>query len=173
MKLVIDACVLFPTILRRIVIGVAEAGAITPVWSPRILEEWRRAIARDGGDAGVDIALLQDRFPGAEVAQAPEDGLWLPDEHDIHVLATAIASGADGLLTLNLKDFPTRVLSSHDILRRDPDGLLVELYASDEAMVRGVVAGVLERATDAGADLSHRALMKRAWLPRLGKALFV
>ncbi len=172
MKLVIDACVLFPTILRRIVIGVAEAGAITPVWSPRILEEWRRAIARDGGDAGVDIALLQDRFPGAEVAQAPEDGLWLPDEHDIHVLATAIASGADGLLTLNLKDFPTRVLSSHDILRRDPDGLLVELYASDEAMVRGVVAGVLERATDAGADLSHRALMKRARLPRLGKALF-
>lgn len=172
MKLVIDACVLFPTILRGIVIGVAQSGAIDPVWSARILEEWSRAIARDGGDAGVDIALLRDRFPAAEIQPASQDDLWLPDENDIHVLAAAIASGAEGILTLNLKDFPTRVLSQHGILRRDPDGLLLEMFNADNQMVRGVVESVLSQARDAGAELSQRSLMKRARLPRLGKALF-
>ena len=50
MKAVLDACVLYPTVLREILIGVADAGLYTPVWSPRILAEWRHAAARLGAD---------------------------------------------------------------------------------------------------------------------------
>ena len=53
MRVLIDANVLFPTVLREIVLGLAETGYFEPLWSERILEEWRRAAARIGeGEIG-------------------------------------------------------------------------------------------------------------------------
>ncbi|MBL3553988.1 PIN domain-containing protein, partial [Rhodovulum sulfidophilum] len=43
MKVLLDACVLYPTVLREILLGVARRGGFTPLWSARILEEWARA----------------------------------------------------------------------------------------------------------------------------------
>ena len=43
MKALLDACVLYPTVLREILTGVAGQGLYTPLWSDRILEEWARA----------------------------------------------------------------------------------------------------------------------------------
>ena len=48
MKAVLDACVLYPTVLREILIGVADAGLYQPLWSARILDEWRHAAVRLG-----------------------------------------------------------------------------------------------------------------------------
>jgi len=45
MKAVLDSCVIYPTVMREVLLGVAEAGGYTPLWSPRIIEEWRRAVA--------------------------------------------------------------------------------------------------------------------------------
>ncbi|MEN8935202.1 MAG: PIN domain-containing protein, partial [Planktotalea arctica] len=42
MKLLLDTCVLYPTVMREMLIGAARAGAFEPLWSARILEEWRR-----------------------------------------------------------------------------------------------------------------------------------
>ena len=39
MKAVLDACVLFPTVLREILLGVAGKGLYEPLWSDRILRE--------------------------------------------------------------------------------------------------------------------------------------
>ncbi|MEL7345132.1 MAG: PIN domain-containing protein [Pseudomonadota bacterium] len=172
MKLVIDTCVLFPTIMRGLILGVAQTGAFTPIWSPRILEEWSRAAARDGRSAGVDIALLRDRFPTAEIKTPIRDDLWLPDENDVHVLATGLHAQADGILTLNIKDFPTRILTAHGLLRRDPDGFLLELHAQDPDPVVNVVQSVVDQAIRDGAEMSPRALLKRSKLPRLAKALY-
>ena len=66
MKAVLDTCVLYPTVLREILIGAADAGLYEPVWSARILAEWRHAAARLGPDgaavAGAEIALLRDLY---------------------------------------------------------------------------------------------------------------
>ncbi|HIC67180.1 MAG TPA: PIN domain-containing protein, partial [Paracoccus sp.] len=76
MRAVLDANILFPTILREILADLGAAGLYDPVWSARILEEWRRAAARLGSDqevvAGAEIALLTDRFPDAIAA---DDGV--------------------------------------------------------------------------------------------------
>ena len=175
-RVLIDACVLYPTVLRDIVLGVAARGHFTPLWSPRILEEWARAAARrsDEGIARGEIAALRASWPGAEVTPDPatEARLSLPDPADTHVLAAAIDGGAQELLTLNLKDFPTRVLSAEGILRRDPDGFLLEALSSDPDAVQAVVEAVHATACRlSGEDLVLRALLKRARLPRLGKAL--
>lgn len=177
MRVLLDACVLFPTVLREMLLGAAAAGGFAPLWSPRILEEWARATRRlpEGAEAVArgEIALMRARWPEAEVApdEALVAGLSLPDPDDRHVLAAAIAGGAEVLMTLNRADFPTRALARHGILLREPDGFLVEL-AAEGIDLAGVAAEVRARAERAsGRPQPLRALLKRAGLPRLGKAL--
>lgn len=179
MKVLIDACVLFPTVLRELVLGVAATGAFAPLWSPRILEEWRRAAARqgdrDGEIAAVEIALAEAAFPEASVDVAPATlaRLNLPDPDDIHVFAAAVDGGASELLTLNIRDFPTNALAAEGLLRRHPDEFLLEHWHGAPETVERVVRKVLDRARDHGIDTSHpRGLLKKARLPRLGKALY-
>ena len=45
-RVLLDANVLFPTVLREILLGVARSGVYAPLWSARILEEWARATRR-------------------------------------------------------------------------------------------------------------------------------
>lgn len=179
MKVLIDANVLFPTVLREIVLGVARRGAFEPIWSARILDEWRRAAARlgerDAALAESEIAVLKAHFPEAmvEQGQGTEARLWLPDPDDIHVLAAAIDGGAEVLLTLNSGDFPSNVLGDEGLLRRHPDEFLLEAFHADPQGIRAVVDDVLARAESYGIEAQNpRGLMKRARLPRLGKALF-
>jgi predicted nucleic acid-binding protein len=170
-RAVLDACVLFPPVMREMLVGAAELGGFTPLWSARILEEWARATRRlpEGAEAAAraEAARLRARFPEAEVA-VPEElvaTLSLPDPDDRHVLATAIAGAADTLVTLNRGDFPTRTLARYGILLREPDGLLVELRHD------GVPLAPLAETARRGREAGVRAVLKRAGLPRLGKAL--
>lgn len=177
-RVMIDACVLYPTVMREIVLGVAAAGLFEPRWSARILEEWARAAARlgPGGEAvaRAEIALLPGRFPQALVAPAPglEARLWLPDPADVHVLAGAVASSADAILTLNAKDFPRGLLAEEGLVRIDPDGFLRALAdAAPEAVAAAVSATLAEARRLSGEDWTTRSLLKKAHLPRLAKAL--
>jgi predicted nucleic acid-binding protein len=178
MKAVLDACVLYPTVLREILLGVARAGLYVPLWSDRILEEWARATVKLGPGAEAqargEIALVRAAFPKAGVAvrEGLETRLHLPDVNDIHVLATAIAGGADAIITFNAADFPRHVLAEEGIARRDPDGFLWEMWSDRPEPVGAVVRAVRAEAERlSGQPQPLRALLKRARLPRLGKAL--
>jgi predicted nucleic acid-binding protein len=178
-KVLIDACVLYPTVLRELVLGTAAQGLFTPLWSDRILEEWRRAALRKSAPDGViaegEIARLRVQFPkaGVEGSDQTQATLYLPDENDIHVLAAAIDGGAEALLTLNTKDFPLRTLGAHGILRRHPDEFLLEAARLDRDGLARLANEVLGEAGNHGIDVSNpRALMKRAQVPRFGKFLY-
>lgn len=176
MRVVLDACVIYPTVMREVLIGCAEAGLYAPIWSPRIIEEWLRAAGKLGdgarAQAAAEAAGMADRFPDASVIGQPVDGIWLPDDDDVHVLECAIAARADAILTRNVTDFPTRVLAGYGVLRLDPDGFLRGLLDEHPDPVRRVTAHVQERAERiSGREQPLRTLMKRTGLPRLGKAL--
>lgn len=169
---------IYPTVMREMLLGVATAGAFEPLWSARILEEWARA-ARKLGPAGEpqargEIALLRANWPKAEVTWKPslEDRLYLPDAADEHVLAAAIAGSADAIVTMNAKDFPRGILAEEGLLRIDPDGLLRSIWESQPELVEQVADSVrLEAERLSGRDWDMRGLLKKARLPRLAKAL--
>jgi len=89
MRVLLDTCVLYPSILRSILLGAAQKGLFEPIWSEKIIEEWRHAAQRnhDEAEATIVIALLRVNWPKSQVEIGPENkNLFLPDENDIHVL---------------------------------------------------------------------------------------
>lgn len=178
MKLLLDTCVLYPTVMREMLLGAARAGHFVPLWSARILGEWERAAVKLGpagaAQATAEIALLKAAWPKAEVAPKPglEARLWLPDQHDIHVLAAAIAGHADEIVTVNAKDFPRQTLAEEGLTRSAPDELLYDFWLKDPEGIEAVGQAVLSEARRlSGEDWQMRALLKKARLPRLAKAL--
>lgn len=178
MKILIDANVMYPTVMREVVLGVAGTGLFAPLWSPRILEEWARAAARLGSaaeqQARTEIALINDLWPRSSVRHPPEleQRLWLPDPADIHVLAAAISGSADAIMTMNAKDFPRNTLAEEGLGRIDPDGYLLGCCKADPVRVLPVASAVLNEARRlSGEAWTMRKLMKKARLPRFGKAI--
>ncbi|WP_458790319.1 RSP_2648 family PIN domain-containing protein [Yoonia sp. MH D7] len=178
MRVLIDACVLYPTVMREVILGAATLGLFEPRWSKRILEEWARATVKIGPEAEVfargEIAMLGVAFPRAivPVHQGLMARLWLPDADDIHVLAAAVAGSCDGILTMNAKDFPRDYLSEEGLARYDPDGFCCRMLDEDPDGMRGVADKILATAREmSGVDWTMRNLMKKARLPRFGKAL--
>ena len=76
MKAVLDACVLYPTVLREILLGVAARGLYEPVFSERILREWVLATAKLGPAAPAiaegEAATLRAAFPRALIREQPQ-----------------------------------------------------------------------------------------------------
>ncbi len=178
MRVLIDACVLYPTIMREVILGAATLGLFEPRWSGRILEEWARATVKLGPEAEVfargEIAMLGVTFPRAivPVHAGLMQRLWLPDPDDIHVLAAAVSGSCDGILTMNAKDFPRDYLNEQGLARYDPDGFCCRMLDENPDGMRDVADKILTTARDmSGVGWTMRNLMKKARLPRFGKAL--
>ena len=82
-------------------------------WTARINEEWVGNLVV-AGRAPQDrllltVGLMNSALPEAEVQgwEVRMEGLMLPDPGDCHVLAAALTAGAETILTMNLRDFPT------------------------------------------------------------------
>ncbi|EDM71244.1 hypothetical protein RAZWK3B_13524 [Roseobacter sp. AzwK-3b] len=178
MKVVLDTCVIYPTVMRQMLLGVAARGVYTPLWSGRIVGEWLRAAEKLGihgaAQARAEAAMLSAHWPEAEVSypMSLEARLWLPDAADIHVLAAAVAGSADVIVTLNVKDFPRNVLADEGISRADPDSFLHGIWQAQPDLVQAVADEVLAEANRlSGRTWEMRALLKKARLPRLAKAV--
>jgi hypothetical protein len=176
MRLVLDACVLFPEVMRGVLLGYAAAGGFAPLWSARILEEWRLALARQRGpeaaaEGATAAALMEARFPDALVTgwEPLEDPAGLPDPADAHVIAAARAGGADGVVTLNIRDFPLRAMGAAGLARLHPDGFLVGEYEPGGAL-DAVLDEVERAAPEQVRGDGFRRYLKRGGLPRLAKA---
>jgi len=175
-RVFLDACVLYPPLVRAMLLGAAADGLYRPLWTARVLDEWAIAAARHGAAGGAEPAAaiaaereaMARRFPDAEISPGNPDALApLPDPGDAHVLAGAVAGGADALVTFNLRDFPARALAEHGLTPRHPDGFLWELLGEGGAQSLGpTLARVLPEPDRA----ANRRALKRARLPRLGKA---
>jgi hypothetical protein len=143
---VADACVLYPALLRDLLMHLSLKGLIQLRWSDAIHDEWTRSLIANRPDldpARIDRTrtLMERALPAARVYghEGLVDTLALPDPDDRHVLAAAIHCGSEVIVTFNLSDFPDVALSPYRVEALHPDDLLSELVASDAVKFVGAV----------------------------------
>ncbi len=131
---VLDANVLYSALLRDLFMRLAVAFVFQPKWTAQIHAEWIRNVLLNRPDlthAQLErTRALMDQWGrdwnvGEYEPLIPT--LTLPDVDDRHVLAAAIASGAETIVTFNLADFPQDALAPYGIRALHPDTFLLEL----------------------------------------------
>jgi len=152
---VLDASVLYPLPLRDTLLRIAETELYDAYWSERILDEVVRNLVADSrateDQARHLTAAMAAAFDGAAVPQHAVDRLepaMSNEEKDRHVLAAAVASNAQAVVTLNLKDFPVEACEPFAIDPLHPDVFLLDLHSLDPDEVYEAVerqAAVLRR----------------------------
>ena len=105
---VLDACVLYPALLRNILIQLATTELFRARWSETIHDEWSRSLLADKPDIALEAIarlrrLMNEAVPDGLVTghEALIEKLSLPDPSDRHVLAAAIRARASVIVTLN------------------------------------------------------------------------
>ncbi|MFF2085330.1 PIN domain-containing protein [Nocardia sp. NPDC058176] len=125
-----DACVLHPAYLSDTLLRMADAQMFRPLWSAGVLSELRGSLVRrDIPPDSVDrrISQMKFAFPDAMVTgyESLISGME-NDPKDRHVLAAAVRSGAEVLVTFNVRDFPEHALKSYDLIAVTPDDFLLD-----------------------------------------------
>jgi len=164
----LDANVLYPAAMRDLLLRLAAFGLYRALWTDRIHDEWIRSVLADRPDLTRERLDRTRKLMDAHAADCLVGGydhlieaLDLPDTDDRHVLAAAIHSRADVVVTSNLPDFPASSLMPHGLTAIHPDAFML---------------GLLDRHADAFMSVvrQHRsaltkpALGRLAYLDRLG-----
>lgn len=130
---VYDACVLFPSTLRDFLMWLALENIYRAKWSDEIHEEWIGAVLRKAETQG-RIDITRDKLERTRLRMNESvldclvtgyesliQTIELPDPKDRHVVAAAIKSQANAIVTFNLKHFPRGALAQFDIEPIHPD----------------------------------------------------
>src|SRR5205085_4178536 len=131
-----DANLLYPAPLRDLFIRVAQAGLVRARWAETIHEEWIRNVLKDNPHLSAERlartrTLMNEAVRDCLVTGYEDliDSLTLPDPDDRHVLAAAIRTGADVIVTYHIADLPAAALPRLDIEAQHPDDFLTSLPA--------------------------------------------
>lgn len=137
-----DACVLYPAPLRDFLMQLALTDLFRAKWTNRIHDEWTRNLLKNRPDLKKEQLEKTRRLMNAATRDCLVEGydgliesVKLPDEDDRHVLAAAIHSRANVIVTFNLKDFPSKLLRQHKIEALHPDEFIARLIDLDSATV--------------------------------------
>lgn len=136
----VDANVFFGARLRSLVLTLAQTKMFRARWTERIHDEWMRSVATKHDlpieklaktKALMDAAVLNCLVSGYEPLEASFD---LPDADDRHVLAAAVKTRADLILTFNQKDFPATVLAPLGLATQHPDDFMQDMFGISAEM---------------------------------------
>jgi predicted nucleic acid-binding protein len=153
----LDACALAGALERNLLLTLAEAEFFRVRWSRNVMDETQAAIEAivskkgDPDPAGVAIrarGAMEQAFEDATV-EGFEDFLavcgGLPDPKDAHVLAAALKTKADVLVTDNLKHFPGEQLAAFGLDVRTADEFIADTIMLDEGRAVPAIRKMRER----------------------------
>jgi hypothetical protein len=151
---ILDACVLYPAPLRDFIIELAAGGLFRARWTPTINDEWISNLLNNRADLteaqifrtrNLMNAAVPDCLVDPEAYVPLVEALTLPDPDDRHVLAAAIATGADAIVTFNLKDFPPAALIPYGVDLLHPDDFIFHQFGLSNAAVLAAALHCRER----------------------------
>ncbi len=138
---VLDACVLIPMPLADTLLRLAGGPRLfLPKWTDQIMAEITRNLQENFGVTAEQAAYRESeirRHFGEAWVEGYEDLIPTMTNHekDRHVLAAAVRSGAETIVTYNLKDFPRSALAPYSITAQGPSTFLKNLYELDSDAV--------------------------------------
>ena len=148
---VLDTNVLYPIEIRDLLFWFASYDLFTPKWSRHIFDEWKDVMRRKNiSEEEIEkrTEKAQRAFPDALVRNYETliPNLNLNDEKDRHVLAAAIKTNANIIVTNNLKDFPNDYLSTFGLVAKSADDFLTDtIDLNNELALEAFKAMVLNR----------------------------
>jgi PIN domain-containing protein len=143
---VYDACVLYPVSLRDLFIRLGQTGLFRAKWTERIIDEFVDALLEKRPDLKDSLERQRELMRNAirdvdvrDYARLIPVVPQLPDVDDAHVVAAAMACGAEVIVTFNLGDFPDDVLKRLGIEAQHPDSFVMHLIDLDRGAIEAVI----------------------------------
>jgi predicted nucleic acid-binding protein len=142
---VYDANVLVGNTQRDLLVRIAQTGLVQAKWTDQILDEMIAAVQKSRPDIAPEKlarvrTLMIEAVPDCIVSghEPLIAGLHLRDPDDRHVLAAAITSGAQVIVTAD-KDFTASALAPWDIEAKHPDDFVLDQMDINDRLVWGCV----------------------------------
>jgi predicted nucleic acid-binding protein len=128
---VLDTCVIYPIDIRDLLLWFAHFDLYRPKWSQTIFSELHKVMIEKGMPSQIaskQIERINEAFPDAMVSNYEElvETLSLPDKKDCHVLAAAIKSDANLIVTNNIKDFDSEYLLKFGLYAKTADEFITD-----------------------------------------------
>ena len=137
-----DSCVLYPAPLRDLLMRLAVRDLYQAKWTDEIHREWIYNLLKNRPDLTEEGLCRTKEKMNRHIRDCMVEGyeklikeLTLPDPHDRHVLAAAIYTKAQLIITFNLRDFPAKALNQYNIKASHPDDFFISLLDLDRATV--------------------------------------
>jgi predicted nucleic acid-binding protein len=171
----LDACVLYPAPLRDLLLSLASAGLYQARWTRMIQDEWIDNLLAHRPDLQPEALTRTAVLMNAAIEDSLIENfeylintITLPDPNDRHVLAAAVASEADAIVTFNIKDF----VSASAVDVRHPDDFLVSRLACGEADTLHAIRALRQRLKNPPKTASQLvAAYARQGLPKFSQIL--
>lgn len=174
-----DANVFYGARLRSLVLYTAQTKLFRARWSDMVHDEWVRNLLRNRPDLQPgDLARTRDLM-NASVPDCLVSGyeplipcIDLPDPDDRHVVAAAIMTRANVIVTFNLKDFPLASIEGFRIHTKHPDAFLMEAFSlGAHEIAEAVLNDYLHNRTPRLSFDRYRESLAQAGIPEFSKAI--
>jgi len=179
---VYDANALYGNAQRDLLIRIAQSGLVQAKWTDQILDEMLSNLGEKRPDILADklgvLRELMNRAVRDCLVTGYEplvESLHLPDPDDRHVLAAAIKSSAQVIVTTNLKDFPEAELQPWNVEVKSPDDFVLDQITIDARIVYSCVREIANSrrnppntVEDVLAELERAGLVQSVAALRLG-----
>lgn len=131
-NVVLDACVLYDSVMRDFLLCLAEKELYRPIWSKEICKEVEKNLIQriEYSKAQKIVNAINQAFPEAMDLNKSENIDFKNtsiDPKDRHIVSTAICSDSQVILTNNIKHFPQEDLKQFSIEAQTPDEFLVNI----------------------------------------------
>ncbi|WP_432761972.1 PIN domain-containing protein [Saxibacter everestensis] len=150
-NVIYDANVLYPNVLRDLLIRVAQAGLVQARWTDEILDETFRSLKLNRPDLDSSRLDRTRRLMCESVRDclvsdysALERLFDLPDPDDRHVVAAAVKSHSQIIVTYNLRDFPQSALDIWGLEAKHPDAFLIDQFHLDSLTLHTAVSRIAD-----------------------------
>lgn len=149
---VLDANVLYGSFLRDVLLSLFAAGMYEAKWTEQITNEWVRHLLKNNEsvtERGIQntVGHMNAIRPDPLVSNYEKyiGDITIPDVDDRHVVAAAIACGAQKIVTWNLGDFPNKILKIFGVHAESPDKFIAGFISESPDAVIHVFRQMRER----------------------------